>query len=77
MSPVAQAAEAEAAPAAAIPGETPEGVQAKKEVHAAWASQLPLGTHRVTENAGSYVHHEEPELVLQAVQHILEAVRDR
>ena len=56
-------------------GETPEGVQAKQDVHAAWAGQLAQGTHLVTENAGSYVHHEDPEIVLRAVQEVLEAVR--
>lgn len=56
-------------------GETPAGVQAKREVHAAWAARRPLTTHRVTENAGPYVHHEDPGVVVEAIREVVEAAR--
>ena len=56
-------------------GETPEGQQAKYELHQAWVDQVVNGTHVVTEASGPYIHREEPERVIRAIRQILEAIQ--
>lgn len=58
-------------------GETPDGLRVKYELHKAWAEQAADGTHRVTETSGPYIHREEPDLVIEAIRQVLEAIREQ
>ncbi|QXD16568.1 alpha/beta hydrolase [Rhodocaloribacter litoris] len=57
--------------------ERPEGLKAREALHRAWLAGAREGTHRVTTSSGSYVHVEEPELVLSAIEQVITAVRSR
>ncbi len=56
-------------------GETPEGQQARLKLHQAWADQSEKARRVVTETSGSYIHREEPELVIRAVRDVIDAYR--
>ncbi len=56
-------------------GETLEGQEVWHDLHQEWVRQVPDGVHLVTETSGPYIHLEEPELVVQAIRDIVEAVR--
>lgn len=58
-------------------GETPAGQDVRRALHEAWVRQVPGGVHLVTERSGPYVHLEEPELVIQAIRDVVEAVQGR
>jgi len=58
-------------------GETPEGMQAKHDLHKALVDEASNATHVVTETSGSYIHREEPERVVEAIQHVLGALREQ
>jgi pimeloyl-ACP methyl ester carboxylesterase len=57
-------------------GETPEGLQAKFDLHKVWIDQAAHGTHHVAKTSGSYIHSERPALVDKAIREVLEAVRN-
>ena len=56
-------------------GETEKGLRVKFDLHKAWADQAERATHRATTKSGSYIHLEEPKLVIDAIREIVEAVR--
>ena len=55
-------------------GETPEGLAAKRRLHAAWASASVEGAHYITTESSGYIHLEAPELVVQAIHEVVETV---
>lgn len=53
-------------------GEREEGLKAKRQVHARWADASRSGVHLVTDESGHYVQREDPDLVVQAIRHLLD-----
>jgi pimeloyl-ACP methyl ester carboxylesterase len=57
---------------ALIPGEndSPEAMLFKQFLHGQLASQVPGGKHVLAEQSGHYIQHDQPELIIQAIQEI-------
>lgn len=53
-------------------GETAQGQEARRALHAALADAWPQGIHRVVEAPGSYLHQVAPEAVVEAIRQVLE-----
>jgi pimeloyl-ACP methyl ester carboxylesterase len=56
-------------------GETAEGLEAKERLHEQIAAELSQGTHLSTEESGSYVHREAPDLVIEAIRDVVARVQ--
>lgn len=53
--------------------ETPAAVKVKRERHQAFFSQFSSGAHLVTPHSGHHIQMQEPELVINAVEQVLDA----
>ncbi|WP_439883448.1 alpha/beta fold hydrolase [Pontibacter sp. MBLB2868] len=53
----------------------PEGVAVWRNLHAAFFSQFTSGAHVVTAASGHNIHREEPELVIQAINQVVQAAK--
>jgi pimeloyl-ACP methyl ester carboxylesterase len=49
-----------------------EGREAWRQAHAHWFAQVRSGSHVITEASGHFIQNEEPELVVQAVQSVIQ-----
>jgi len=51
---------------------SPAGREAWRQAHAHWFAQVRSGSHVITEASGHFIQNEEPELVVQAVQSVIQ-----
>jgi len=58
-------------------GITPEVIQSSLGVHKSLVEQFPQGTLITTEKSGHRIHDEEPELVIDSIRKIVDAVRKK
>lgn len=58
-------------------GITPEVIQSSLGVHKRLVEQFLQGTLITTEKSGHRIHHEEPELVIDSIRKIVDAVRKK
>jgi len=55
-------------------GDTPQGQQVTNDLHKQWAETLTSGKHAASLASGSYVHWEEPGLVVSAVRQVMQMI---
>ena len=58
-------------------GEEPEGQQVVYDLHKAWADQLSDAKHLVAQRSLSYIHWEEPGLVVSAIRQLVEKIEGK